>query len=93
MRTSIAYLERVVARPTATASLSHAVLGAAAHGHRFDATDAKLEAAARATLAGDRSPYKLALAALARLGEACPWFAGGMDVALTAADRMPAALE
>jgi len=75
VRASIAYLERALARTTATASLCYAVLGAAAHGHRFAKTDVWLEAAAQATLKRDPSPYKLALLALAPLGEACPWFA------------------
>jgi len=74
VRASIAYLERALARPTACASLCYAVLGAAAHGHRFAETGARLEAAARSALERDPSPYKLALLSLARLGEACPWF-------------------
>ena len=74
VRASIAYLERALDRTTATASLCYAVLGAAAHGHRFAKTDAWLESAARATLKRDPSPYKLALLALAGLGEVCPWF-------------------
>jgi len=84
VRSSIGYLERALARPTATASLCYAVLGAAASGHRFAETEAWLEAAARTTLEHDPSPYKLSLVALARLGGACPWFT-------TAADQIAAA--
>lgn len=75
VRTSIAYLETALSRRTATASLCYAVLGAAAHGHRFDESDARLEAAARRSLDAGASPHKLALLALAHAGEACPWFA------------------
>jgi hypothetical protein len=71
---SIEYLKRMVSARTATASLSYAVLGAAAHGVKLPSIDRYLAAAACRTLEGDGSPYKLALLGLAAKGDDCPWF-------------------
>ena len=69
---SVAYLERSVASGTTPASLCYALIGLAAH-DRFPATaEVPLQAAYATVLKRDRSPYKLALIALARLGISPP---------------------
>ena len=66
------FLLRSLDHTTATASLCYGLFALTAHGERPKPADAWLQAAAGRTLAGDRSPYKLALLALAAQGEACP---------------------
>ena len=72
---SIEYLVRELSARTATASLCYGLIGLAAQ-KRFPAqAEHWLKAAAGRTLARERSGYKLALLALASLGEDCPLIA------------------
>jgi hypothetical protein len=72
---SLDYLDRALCEGTATVSLCYALIGAAAHGRRPAEADRWLESAWRWTPRHEVSPYKLALTALAWLGNECPWFA------------------
>jgi hypothetical protein len=72
---AIEYLQRELPTITATASLSYGLLGLAAQGAFPPTAGDWLQAAAHRTLARDPSGYKLALLALASLGEACPLIA------------------
>jgi hypothetical protein len=69
---SLAYAADVLEPRTTSASLSYALLGLAAHGRYPADAQELLEHAASRTLRRDASPYKLALLALAALGEGCP---------------------
>jgi hypothetical protein len=69
---SVDWLAAAISARTATASLSWALLGLAAHGRTPPRADAWLAAAFRRTMARDRSPYRLALVALAALGDRSP---------------------
>jgi hypothetical protein len=69
---SLHYLTAAISRETPTASLCWAVMGLTAHGRRPAAADEWLATAWRRTLARDRSPYKLALLALAASSDRCP---------------------
>jgi hypothetical protein len=69
---SIAYLQRELNEKTTTASLSYGLLGLAAHGAYPAQAQQWLDAAAQRTLAREPSSYKLALLALAALGDKCP---------------------
>ncbi len=69
---AINYLLGELSAETTTSSLCYALLGLAAH-HRLPADYRPwLAAASRRTLARDAGGYKLALLALASLGDACP---------------------
>ncbi len=76
LRPSIEWLRRALSPSTTTISLGYAVLGLAGHGASPDEASPWLAAACRRTLQRDASPYALALAALAALGAACPWYRG-----------------
>jgi hypothetical protein len=65
MEFSLRYLERELRPDLATASLSYALMALAAHGRRPTEANNWIDAALHRTLSGDRSPHKLALAALA----------------------------
>lgn len=70
---TIAYLEASLAPDTAAASLAYALTGLAAHG-RWPADGAeRLARAAEQTRRRGASPARLALVALAALGDAAPW--------------------
>ncbi|HEX3726751.1 MAG TPA: hypothetical protein VHV08_10935 [Pirellulales bacterium] len=69
---SIAFLEQELGSETTTISLAYGLLGLAAQGHWPAGADQWLASASRRTLARDPAPYKLALVALAALGESCP---------------------
>jgi hypothetical protein len=69
---SVSYLENALDAQTTSVSLSYALIGLAAHGRRPARADQWLENAARRTLTRDPSAYKLALVALAALGDDCP---------------------
>jgi hypothetical protein len=72
---SIEYLERELPTIAATASLCYGLLGLSAHGAFPNQASDWLQAAAHRTLNRDPSGYKLALLALASMGEACPLIA------------------
>jgi hypothetical protein len=69
---SLEYLASELNERTTSISLSYALLGLAAHGRPTSQFEPWLERAARRTLARDPSAYKLALLALAALGDDCP---------------------
>jgi hypothetical protein len=69
---SIEYLIDQLSDRTTTASLSFALLGLAAHGRLPAESTSWLAAAAERTLGRDPGSYKLALLALASLGERSP---------------------
>ncbi len=69
---SIDYLLRELSDKTTTISLCCGLLGLTAQGHAPKAADAFLAAAARRTLDRDAGAYKLALLALAALGDRNP---------------------
>jgi hypothetical protein len=66
------YLERLLSRSTATASLSYSLLGLAAHDRPLADAGPLLAAAAERMLVRDRSAHKLALLALAEKGSDHP---------------------
>jgi hypothetical protein len=68
------YVQNRLSANTPTASLCFGLLGMTAHGARPEQADTWLEEAAHRTLPREASPYKLALIALAALGDNCPWF-------------------
>ena len=68
----LGFLRRSLDQTTATASLCYGLFGLTAHGQRPERADAWLQTAAGRTLAGDQSPYKLALLVLAAQGNECP---------------------
>jgi hypothetical protein len=69
---AIDYLLGELSAETTTSSLCYAVLGLAAHQRLPADYEHWLSAASRRTLARDAASYKLALLALASLGDACP---------------------
>ncbi len=75
VKRSLAYLKRALSQRRTTASLCYALIGAAAHGYRPEAADRWLQAAANRELAGEASPYKLALLTLACCVPECAWLA------------------
>jgi hypothetical protein len=73
---SLAYLADTISPRTTAASLSYALLGLAAHKRMPAGIEPRLAAAAAQTLRRGASPPRLALLALAALGEACPLIVG-----------------
>jgi hypothetical protein len=69
---SVEYLQDALDGQTTSVSLSYGLIGLAAHGRPVGQADAWLEKAARRTLSRDPAAYKLALLALAALGDDCP---------------------
>ncbi|HZZ71910.1 MAG TPA: hypothetical protein VFE24_06625 [Pirellulales bacterium] len=65
---ALKFLHASLGPDSAAASLCYGLFALTAHGQRPDAADRWLENAAGRTLAGDRSPYKLALLLLAAQG-------------------------
>lgn len=65
IKRSLSYLTRSLSAGTTTASLCWGLLGLSAHDQRADDADLWLESAYGRTIRRDRSPYKLALLALA----------------------------
>jgi hypothetical protein len=65
MERSLAYLRQTLSARTTTASLCWGVLGLSAHDQRPADADLWLESAYGRTMRRDRSPYKLALLAVA----------------------------
>jgi hypothetical protein len=76
------YLERLLSRSTATASLSYSLLGLAAHDRPLADAGPLLAAAAERMLVRDRSAHKLALLALANR-------AGDHPLTTPVAERLP----
>ncbi|MCR4413446.1 MAG: hypothetical protein NUV77_13580 [Thermoguttaceae bacterium] len=74
LRPSIEWLRRTLSPSTTTISLGYAVLGLAGHAASPDEASQWLAAAYHRTLQRGASPYALAVAALAALGAACPWY-------------------
>jgi hypothetical protein len=72
---SLDYLSRELSPRTAAASLAYGLLGMAAHGRLPRDSEAWLENAYRRTVAREAAPYRLALLALAVLGDRCPLIA------------------
>jgi hypothetical protein len=72
IRKTLSYLERSVNKQTPSTSLAWALLGLAAHNRFPNDAEAMLPAAFDRTMARDQSPHKLALLALAALGDRSP---------------------
>jgi hypothetical protein len=70
---SLHYLENEISAATTAASLAYAIIGLAAHGRLNCGFHDLLHAAADATCKRGNSPFRLALLALAALGNDCPW--------------------
>lgn len=70
---SLNYLSQNLDRQTPTASLCWSLMGLAAHGHSVASRNDWLQAAYQRTENSDRSPYKLALLALAALQTPSPF--------------------
>ncbi len=75
IRKTTRYLQSALSSQTTTLSLSYGLLGLAAHGVFPKSADDWIRAAYHRTMARDRSPYKLALLALAALNENSPLIA------------------
>ncbi len=69
---TLRYLEQKIGPDTTTSSLAWALIGLAAHGRYPERAEEWLETAYRRTERRGRSPYKLALLALAALGDKSP---------------------
>ncbi len=72
IRKSLDYLLRELSPRTAAASLSYGLLGLTAHERAPQNAQAWLEIAYRRTIGREPAPYRLALLALAALGDRCP---------------------
>ncbi len=81
---AIDYLQRELSPQTATASLCYGLMGLAAQQCLPSRANDFLAAAARRTLTRDPSGYRLALLALASLGQQCPLIVEHRPVSTTA---------
>jgi hypothetical protein len=70
---SLQFVESEISAETTAASLAYAVIGLAAHGRLDCGYQDWLQSAADATRKRGNSPFRLALLALAALGNDCPW--------------------
>lgn len=80
---SIRYVESEISADTTAASLAYSVIGLAAHGRLDCDFQDWLRAAADATRKRGNSPFRLALLALAALGNDCPWIKTHEKVTVT----------